>query len=376
MNYRVTQGKLIAAHFLFALILNSIPSLLTVFQQEFNLGIFQSSMLPLSINFSIMIANLFIGFLIAHIGQKFVLLAAVGIQFAGLLVISIAPVFIAVLSGFMFIGFATGAIFTALSTIYAELPEKYQNFGLYHAFFGVGGVLAPLFASLWLAGDRNFRGLFAVYAIVFLVLLVSLASTKQIKNLKFREFSMKEMFSTVTSPIVLTGIAVFGMYAAAEIGSATWSVNAGMSVFSLSSRNANILLSAFWVTFTFSRLITDPLARRVGSLRLVRICGLIAALAVSLWIIGISPYVFPVLGLALGPIFPAFQKHMNGMLPRQKRGLFNGLTYLSTGISAMFFVSLMGGIGEHSLALAYLPVLGTLSVMFVLVLVIRKIKVS
>lgn len=376
MSYRITQGKLIAAHFLFALILTSIPSLLAVFQQEFSIGIFQSSLLPLSINFSVMIANLFMGFLIAHIGQKSVLLAAVGIQFAGLAIVSFAPAFLMVLFGFLFVGFATGAVFTALSTIYAELPDRYQNFGLYHAFFGVGGIVAPIFTSFWLEKAQSFRGLFAFYSFAFLLLFIMLAGSREIKNLKFREFLLKDMFKTMTTPFILIGMAVFGMYAAAEIGSATWSVNSGMSIFGLGLRQANYLLSAFWVSFTFSRLITDPLARRLGALRLILLSGVVAATAVSMWISGFSPLVFPVLGLALGPVFPAFQKHMNGKLPREKRGLFNGLTYLGTGISAMFFVPLMGAIGEYSLALAYLTVLGTLSLMFILVLVIRRLKVN
>ena len=365
MPHRMIQIKLIGAHLLFALIMNSTPSLLAVFQVEFGLGVFHSSVLPLSLTFFSMVANLFVGFLIGHIGQKVVLLTAVAMQVIGLLLVSLAPGFVVILVGFSCIGLATGAAFTAMTTVYSELPLRYQNFGLYHAFFGVGGILAPVFISLWLDGGLEYRSLFGVYTLLFVLLLILLVSSRAITNQKFREFAAADMLRVVLRPLILMGVAAFGLYAAIEIGGATWSVSAGMSIFDLASRPANLLLSAFWLVFTFSRVLTDAAARRVGTVSLIRWCLLLATAALIVWISGLSPYAFVVLGLALGPVFPAFQKYMNALLPRAQRGLFNGLTYLAVGVSSTAFIPLMGAIGEYNLAFAYIP-LAVASVLMIL----------
>ncbi|AFG37000.1 MFS transporter [Spirochaeta africana] len=372
MPHRKIQLKLIASHLLFALIVTSMPSLLAVFRLEFGLGVFQSSVLPMAITVPVMIANLFVGFLIAHIGQKAVLLSSLVLEITGLILVSLAPGFAMVLIGFSLVGLATGAAFTALTTVYSELPEKYQDFGLYHAFFGVAGILSPIIISFWLEAGLGYRSLFGVYAGLFVLLMAALSTSRSISNQKFREFAITDMVKVAGSPLMLLGVSVFALYAAVEIGGSTWSVSAGISIFSLSSRTANLLLSAFWLVFTLMRFGTDAAARRVGALNLVRGCLLLAVVSLIVWIVGLTPYAFVLLGAALGPVFPAFQKHMNGLLPRQQRGLFNGLSYLATGVASTVFIPLMGGIGEQSLAYAYIPLVVCGVAMVLVVTAIRR----
>ncbi|MFW6362328.1 MAG: MFS transporter [Spirochaeta sp.] len=371
MKHRTTQITLIAAHFLFALLVTSMQPLLPVFQEEFGLGLFQSSILPIAVTVSVMIANLFVGFLIGHLGQKTVLVGSAILETAAILLIFLSPGFIGVFIGFSCIGLASGSAFTALITIYSELPDAYQDFGLFHAFFGVGGMASPIIANLWLSSGRGIGGLFGIYGLAFFLLLACLILSRQIHNLRFREFAMKDMVKSLSSPIIILGVLILSFYAAVEIGGTTWHVNAGMSIFGLDKSSAGFLLSGFWLTFTLSRIVTDAIARRTGELQLALMCSAAAAVILVLWLAGSSPYLFPFLGFALGPILPVVQKHVNGRLPRHQRGLFNGVTYLGTGIGATVFIPFMGALGEFNLALAYIPLVVNLVIMIGLLHMLR-----
>ena len=352
MNHRLLRRLLLCAHLLFALLLNSYAPLLPIIQQEFGISIAQSGILPTVIAFTIMVINLAAGMLIHRIGQKHIFVMAIILAVTGSVVIAVSQSFLLFIVGYTFIGFATGGAFTGATTIYAGLPEDLQNFGLYHMFFGIGGMLGPVILELWTGRGLDFRQLFLIYLVLFLMLFIW-TMRMTISNVRYKHFTNKGR--VLRSPIAFIGITLMSSYAVAEIGGTTWASNMIIDGYTFGS--APLVLSGFWLAFTLSRFVSDSLYRKIGPIRYIQI-GMPASLLITiLWMLGINPYLFVLLGFLFGPVFPMLQKYINNHLPDEQRGLFNGMTYATNSLFTIMVLPIMGLLGNTNMALAYIPIL-------------------
>ncbi|MBI9097201.1 MAG: MFS transporter [Spirochaetaceae bacterium] len=371
MSDKYIRNIILFGHFTVAVAINTLAPLLPTLQAKLGMTIFQSSAIPTAMTISVMVANLLMGVLIAHLGQKKVLILSLIIVMSGTIVGYFANSFILILISFSLIGFACGASFTGLSTIYAGLPIKFQNFGLYHAFFGIGGMITPLLVSFWIKNGRDYHELFFLQTLIVLIALILVMSARSLKNIQYKNFRFREMFSVISSPFIRLGILVLAVYASVEVGCVTWNANMSTDGYGLTPATAGYILSSFWLLFTLSRIFADFIARKIGSVTLSVSCSLLTIAVISLWILGVSPYLSPLLGLLLGPVFPVMQKYINNHLAPEQKGLFNGLSYASTGLTATMIIPIMGSLGDISMIGAFLPVP---LVLLVLVFLIGQVK--
>lgn len=373
-NFRAVQFLVLGAQFIFALAANTIQPLLPTIQEELGLSIFASSALPTIYTVSLAFTNLAVGFFIGKLGIKRMILGAGILGVLASLLAFLSPSFAVLTLAYIAYGFAIGSAFTSLTTLYSHLPERYRDFGLYHAFFGIGGIVAPLITGFVQNRGLDFHLIFLVYLILMFVSFLVFLLFPGLENRKYQNGSMGSMVKTLLGPLLIMGIAVMGTYAAAEIGIVTYAGNQHIGTYSTTPAQASLVLSGFWVVFTLSRFITDPLARRFGTKTLVLACVGIAFLALIGWILGAGVWTFLVIGLALGPIFPAMQKFINNHLPDEKKGLFNGGTYASLGAITSLVLPLMGSLGEGGIQRAFIPSAVCLILLFVLVpVVIRRL---
>lgn len=372
MSHGILKFRILFGHFLFALVVNTHQPMLPVLQRNLDISIGQSSLIPATITMMVLVANLVVGVLIARLGQKTVFIAAVILGIGGALLVSAASGFFLIILAFAMLGLATGSAFTSLTTMYAGLPEEMQNFGLYHAFFGLGGMVAPLLLGTWIRLEWSYEWLFIFYAGLYGLLLILSLASRSMKNTKFSDFKLADVGQVFRTPVVLLGASALGLYAAVEIGSTTWSSNMSIDGYGLDPADASFILSGFWLMFTLIRLFADRAARKFGPIHVVSALTALAGVVVLAWVLGASPYIFILLGALYGPVFPIIQKYVNSHLPARQKGLFNGISYAATSLITTGILPVMGFIGDYRMSLAFVPTLVCIVMLMAVARALRK----
>ena len=348
---RLLQAHLLLGHFIFALFATTLQPMLPAIQQDLGLTIFQSSSIPTLMTGVLAVTNITVGVFIGKTGIR----TMYGIS--GIIALLASPLgffsrsFPGLLLGFMLFGMAIGAAFTSLATMYSHIPREKQNFGMFHAAFGLGGIISPLILNGAMNTPMGYRGVFLLYFFLALVNLLILLVNKEMKSESYTSSSPELLPASkiFKNPLIVYGVLMMGVYAAGEIGTVTYAGNFNISGYSLTLQQNSLLLSLFWIFFTLSRLFTDPMLRRWNIQGVGLYAGLGGSLLIGLWVGGFGSWIFPGLGLILGPVFPAVQKYATQKLNPESRGLFNGAAYGALGIVTSLTLPVMGSISEVSL---------------------------
>lgn len=356
----------------FSLSANTIAPLMTSIQEGFGISVAKSSIIPLINTVGVMVANVVGSFLIAQIGIKNYLSISYLMALVGSTAFVFSENFIILLISAFFIGASTGAAFTSLSTTISHLDKKYQNFGMLNAFFGIGGIFAPIITTYFLSQNLNFRSIYLIYLFLFLLLLIYLNTSKMMVNIKYDAIKFLEALNIIKKRLIIFSLLIFLFYSGTEISVITWAGNLFVEMFDYTKEFSSLMISYFWITFTAGRFLTDWMNRKFTELNTIIFSSVLFFISLSLILIFKLPYFFIIVGLAFGPIFPSIQKYANQKLPSREVGMFNGLSFASTGLGAMIISTSMGVIADFNMMLSFsIPYL-TFSFIIILSLLLKK----
>ncbi|PNR93336.1 hypothetical protein HWHPT5561_00350 [Petrotoga sp. HWH.PT.55.6.1] len=353
MTEKNTRNFIYISMILFSMVMNTLAPLMTSIQERFSVSITISSSLPFISTFGTMISNFIGSFFIAQIGYKNFLIGALIVLIMGLFLFVTAFSFpMVVLSVFLF-GVATGAAFMTLTSAFSHLDRKIQNFGFLNASFGIGGIIAPLLVSLFLVMNLDFRFVYFIHLILISLLFIFVLIYKPIQNIKYEAIKFKEATGIIRKKFVYLSLLIFLFYSGSEIGIITWSANLFHDVFNYSKEFSSIIISLFWVVFTFGRAITEFLNRKLTELGTILYFSISLIISLALLLIFQHFIFFLFVGFSLSAIFPSIQKYSNQNLPKRILGMYNGLAFGSTGIGAMIIATSMGVIGDINFNISY-----------------------
>jgi len=335
---------------------------MTTIQSEYTVSISQSALVPLLNTAGVLISNFAGGFLIASMGLKTSLQLGLLFGLLGTALFATSYSFLQVLMGVFFIGMTTGTVFMSLTSIFASLDSKYANYGLFHAFFGIGGIVSPLITAFFLKANFSYRNIFALYTVVMALNLVYTSMLKYLENTRHPAIQPKEALGIISRPLVYLTLLIFLLYAGTEIGITTWSGNLFEKAFLLSKSNAQLLLSTFWAAYTFGRIITEYIDRKLGAIRTIILSSVMVIISIAAMLTIKNSVMFIFIGLFLGPIFPTVQKYANSKLSQREIGLYSGLSYGFTGFGSMLIVTSMGLAADVDTRLSYVIALFTFTV--------------
>jgi fucose permease len=339
---------------IFSMVMNTLAPLMTSIQERFSISVAVSSILPFISTLGTMISNFVGGFFIAQIGYNFFIIGAIIIQIVGLILFAFAVNFPMIVIAVFLLGFATGGVFLTLTSSYSHLDGKYQNFGIYNAFFGFGGIFAPLLVSLFLRLNLDFRFIYFFHLVLAIVILIWVLSLKPIPNIRYETIKFKEALNIISNKFVYLSLLIFLLYSGTEIGIITWSGNLFYNVFNYSKEFSSIVLSLFWIVFTFGRLLTEFLNKKFTELGTIIYFSSSVIISIALLLIFKHYIFFLFVGFSLSAIFPTIQKYTNQHLPKKWLGMYNGLAFGSTGVGAMIISTSMGVVGERNFVISYL----------------------
>ncbi|MCK4979492.1 MAG: MFS transporter, partial [Candidatus Delongbacteria bacterium] len=305
----------------------SIPALITTFQKEYNLSIAQSAIIPIIGTMGGIFTNILIASISAKMGLKRLNLYFLGIGLIASATLAFSNNIYIFLLGIILVGINTAFGLTNVSTIFAHIEIKYQNYGVLHAFFGIGGIIAPAIISFLFTHSINYRYIYYLLIVLFAGFLVYVATSNLIENKKYENIKLKEAFSIIRKSFILPVLIIIALQAGSEQGIVMWSGNLLSNVLNYSTESASLFLSFYWIVFTAARLLIQFVEKPLGKLNTVKLSIVLVVSFLALLLVTNSPIFFVLLAAAMGPVFPLMQKYSAQKLPPREVGLFNGMVF-------------------------------------------------
>jgi fucose permease len=360
-NWKI-KVSLFLNYFVFAILLNSVGTV--ILQVQNNYGITQSSasMLEAFKDFSIAIASFLVGSYITRIGYKRSMLLALAF-------VVIACLFMPFIGGFAMtkLLFAiTGASFALIKvSVYATIglithnKKDHASFMNFIESFFMIGILTGYFIFSAFVDNNNpastswlnvYYLLAGISVVAFILLLSSPLDESSIKDSQSKSFlkDFADMFKLAIRPLVLIFIVSAFFYVLIEQSIMSWLPTFNSQVLHLSTALSIEMASILAASTAIGRFIAGIALRKIHWLAVLIVCLLGAAVLVLLVIplaskvqIGSistwseAPFVaflFPLIGLFLAPVYPAINSVILSSLPTYQHGPMSGLIVIFSAL--------------------------------------------
>ncbi|MCU1485296.1 MAG: Permease of the major facilitator superfamily [Actinomycetia bacterium] len=218
---------------------------------------------------------------------------------AGLALVAVAPGWLVVLAGSLFLGLGSGVMDAGFNAAVA-LRNDARLMGVLHAGYGVGAGVGPVVVGATLAAGSGWRPAYVVLAVVTLVVVASLTG--------------RTIGSTPVAPHhapssprgVLLPCLAFFVYVALEVTVGAWAFTYLTGPRGLGDLAASAWVAVYWVGLTGGRLWLGVRGheQEVDRLLLLGMLGATAA-ALVLWLGGpVAPLGLLLAGTSLSVVFP------------------------------------------------------------------------
>jgi fucose permease len=360
-NWQI-KTSLFLNYFVFAILLNSVGTVILQVQNNYGVTQGTASILEAFKDLSIAIASFLVASYITRIGYKRSMLLALAL-------VIIACLFMPVIGGFAMtkVLFAvTGVSFALIKvSVYATIglvtsnKKDHASFMNFIESFFMIGILAGYFifgafadntdpaSTSWLNVYYLLAGLSALAFILLLTASLDESSVKEQETKSFlKEFG--DMIALAIRPLVLIFIISAFFYVLIEQSIMSWLPTFNNQVLHLSTRLSIQMASILAISTALGRFIAGFLLRKIHWLKVIIACLLIAAILVVLviplaskihvasinnWLDApLVAYMFPLIGLLLAPVYPAINSVILSSLPLRQQGPMSGLIVIFSAL--------------------------------------------
>ena len=360
-NWRI-KVSLFLNYFVFAILLNSVGTVILQVQNNYKVTQGAASILEAFKDLSIAIASFLVASYITRIGYKRSMLLA-------LAMVIVACLFMPVIGGFAMtkVLFAiTGVSFALIKvSVYATIglvtsnKKDHASFMNFIESFFMIGILAGYFifgafvdnnnpaSTSWLSVYYLLAG---ICAAAFLLLLTSKLDESSVKEEKGKSFGkdFADMVKLAIRPLVLIFIISAFFYVLIEQSIMSWLPTFNSQVLHLSTRLSIQMASILAISTAVGRFIAGFLLRKIHWLKVIIACLLLAAvlvvlviplaskihlLSVDSWLAApFVAYMFPLIGLLIAPVYPAINSVILSSLPLRQQGPMSGLIVIFSAL--------------------------------------------
>lgn len=376
MNHWKIKASLFLNYFVFALLLNSVGTVILQVQNNYQVSASSASILEAFKDLSIAIASFFIASYINRIGYKKSMLLALAFVGMGCLLMPLLPSFLTTKLLFAITGASFAmikvSVFATIGIITKDEKEHASFMNFIESFFMVG-ILTGYFIFSAFVDDSNpasnswlkvYYLLTALVAIAFLLLLSAPLDESSVHNNKEEKTNnFNEMFQLILLPIVLVFVTSAFVYVLIEQSIMSWLPTYNNKVLqlpqSLSIQMASILAGATAI----GRFLAGLVLRKLNWLLVLTTCLLLAAALVLIaiplannadtshvtgWLDApIATFIFPLIGFLLAPIYPAINSVILSALPKNKHGYMSGLIVIFSALGGSTGSLITGYIFQH-----------------------------
>jgi len=359
-NWRI-KLSLFLNYFVFAILLNSVGTVILQVQSNFGVSESSASVLEAFKDLSIAVVSFLVASYIVRIGYKNSMLIALGF-------ISLVCLLMPSLSSFWMTKLlfaATGTSFALIKvSVYATIgiitsnKKDHASFMNFIESFFMVGILTGYFIFSAFVNDENpqstewFRVyyLLAIIAIVAFVLLLSTKldeSSVQPTVSKSLADDFVEMFKLAVLPIVLVFIVSAFTYVLIEQSIMSWLPTFNSKVLNLPTTLSIQMASILAASTAVGRFTAGIALRKVHWFFVLVACLLFASILVLVAIplshsshgevtgwrnAPLAAFVFPLIGFFIAPIYPAINSVILSTLPARQHGAMSGLIVIFSAL--------------------------------------------
>lgn len=354
--------SLLLNYFVFAILLNSVGTVILQVQNNYGVSASSASVLEAFKDLTIAIVSFIVASYIIRIGYKRAMLFALGLVILACLLMPQVPafwttklLFAATGAGFALIKvsiFATIGLITNDSNGHAS----FMNF--LESFFMIG-VLSGYFLFSAFVDDTNPKStswltVYYVLAGIALVAFLLLLSTPIDESSVKQEVSkslvddLADMFRLAITPVVLVFIGTAFVYVLMEQGIMSWLPTFNSKILKLPTSLSIEMASILAASTAAGRFLAGVLLGKISWYWLLMIClvasaGLVLlALPLASGVHGeavtgwgnapIAAFIFPLIGLFIAPIYPAINSAILSSLPLRQHGPMAGLIVIFSAL--------------------------------------------
>ncbi len=413
-NWRI-KLSLFLNYFVFAILLNSVGTVILLMQKSFGITKAEASYTEPFKDLSIAIVSFLVTSFITRIGYKKAMLIALGfvtlVSFIMPFTSSIVMVrflFAAVGSSFALIKMS---VYGAIGLVTKNEKEHISLMNFIESFFGVGIVVSyfifPLFVDKDNPASTSWLNVYyllgSISLIAFLLLLSSPLDESASKTTATENLAADfgKMFRLFIVPLVLIFLLCAFLYVLLEQSIMSWLPTFNNDVLKLneilSIRMASILSAAI----ALGRFLAGLILQRIKWIYLLVTCLIFAAAIVyfglpeidnflknyhgngitSLEDVPMIAFIFPLIGLFLAPIYPAINSVILSSLPKPQHGLMAGLIIVFSALGGSLGSVITGHVfqaygGQKAFSLSLVPIIVLLIALILFYVLQRRFAIK
>lgn len=349
-------------YFVFAILLNSVGTVILQVQHNFGVSEGSASILEAFKDLSIAAASFLLASYIVRIGYKNAMLIALGFVALACLLMPSLPSFAMTKLLFAVVGVSFAlikmSVYATIGLVTSNAKEHASFMNFIESFFMVG-ILTGYFIFSAFVDDANpastswlrvYYLLAAIAGLAFLLLWTTRLDESAVKPPAAKPLSedFADMFRLVVLPVVLVFVASAFIYVLIEQSIMSWLPTFNSKVLHLPTTLSIEMASILAASTAVGRFLAGIVLRRVHWFLVLVGClvcaGALVLIAIPLarqaatqtitgW--GDAPfavYIFPLIGLFLAPIYPAINSVILSTLPVNRHAVMSGLIVIFSAL--------------------------------------------
>jgi MFS transporter, FHS family, glucose/mannose:H+ symporter len=375
-NWKI-KLSLFLNYFVFAILLNSVGTVILQVQQNFGVSESAASTLEAFKDLSIAAVSFLISSYIVRIGYKNAMLIALGFISIVCFIMPFTASFLTTKLLFAAVGSSFAlikmSVYSTIGLVTKNEKEHISLMNFIESFFMIG-ILTGYFIFSYFVDDANPQStswlnvyylLGGISLMAFLLLLSASLDESSIQTTEQKSMlsEFKEMFKLMVKPIVLVFVLCAFFYVLIEQSIMSWLPTFNNKVLllpaALSIQMASILAGSTALGRFFAGLVLKKLNWLIVLISCVLLAAALVLVAIPLaekstgqpitgWSTApIAAFVFPMIGLLLAPIYPAVNSVILSTLPVKQHGLMSGLIIIFSALGGTTGSIITGNIFEH-----------------------------
>ncbi len=404
-NFKI-KLSLFLNYFVFAILLNSVGTVILQVQNNFDISKGSASILEAFKDLSIAIASFLVASYVVRIGYKKTMLIALVLVSVMCIIMPSVPSFLMTKLLFATVGVSFAlikvSVFATLGLITSNKKEHLSLMNFLESFFMVG-VLTGYFIFASVVDNNNPQSTkwFDIYYVLaglsiaaFLLLLstkLDESSVQKAEAGKSVGLEFLEMLKLIIIPLVLVFIFSAFFYVLIEQSIMSWLPTFNNDVLKLSTSLSIQMASILSASIALGRFLAGIVLRKIDWLFVLVGCLVAAAALVLLAVplaksvsgtpvnslkdIPIVAFIFPLIGLFLAPIYPAINSVILSNLPNHKHGAMSGLIVVFSALGGTTGSIITGHIfGAYGGQTAFYFSLIPITILIVLLFIFKKVQ--
>ena len=361
MSRLVTISAIAAAYFVFAILLNSVGTVILQSINSFGVSMPQASTLEGFKDLSIAFVSFFIASLIPRIGYKVTLMMGLSLVTLACLITPILGSFWVIKLLFACIGVSFALVKVSVYSIIGQLSSSVKShsslLNTIEGIFMLGSLSGYWLFSFYV--DPNIKTstdwldvyypLAAMIALTLVLVAFSSIEKAEISSENKNMISgFMHMIKMSFQPLVLVFVLSIFLYVLIEQGIGTWLPTFNSEVLGLPSDVSVQMTSIFAAALAIGRLLAGQVLRVIHWYVLLNICLVVMGLTIivllpltelsstqnvtSIFDAPLVAYLLPLIGLMMAPIYPVLNSVMLSSIERSQHAAMTGLIVIFSAL--------------------------------------------